>query len=341
MLSVFRPDRHTRSTVIKAWPSVPDLERGPGRIADSSTYEPEGDHGSAPTTRKSAGIRAQYVRVRGVVTPASLVVVAAGEPCHLRRQTRTSFRYRTVTRSRIQPIDRSILRRRTTRKSAGIRAQYVRVRGVVTPASLVVVAAGEQIRDSPSALSSATTDEDELPLPNGYPFKDPAYRPVHPPAKAGWDPCRTETGGCGSSCPYSDMEGSLAKEDEPVRLPPCHLRRQTRTSFRYRTVTRSRIQPIDRSILRDPGPICASPGGSDAGIIGGGGSGRADPRLVVWSVAASPRSQARPSSKRGRLSLTSNEDPDALPIPPPLLSQCCPSSDPTATRADSRQWGQV
>ena len=35
------------SPVIKAWPSVPDLERGPGRVADSSSDEPEGDHGFA------------------------------------------------------------------------------------------------------------------------------------------------------------------------------------------------------------------------------------------------------------------------------------------------------
>lgn len=39
----------------------------------------------------------------------------------------------------------------------------------------------------------------------------------------------------------------------------------------------------DSEVGGEPGPICASPEGSDAGIIGGGGSGRADPRLVVWS----------------------------------------------------------
>lgn len=131
--------------------------------------------------------------------------------------------------------------------------------------------------DSPSALSSATTDEDELPLPTGYPFKDPTYRPVHPSAAMGMRQVpHLQTTNLGSALPLP-----------PPPMMPASL----------------------PSGIAHMGP--GSPPTSES-------SAPSPLSAPSPAVAASPRSQARPSSsKRGRLSLTSNEDPDALPIPPP------------------------
>ncbi|GAA5983321.1 hypothetical protein JCM10908_000240 [Rhodotorula pacifica] len=135
--------------------------------------------------------------------------------------------------------------------------------------------------DSPSALSSATTDDDELPTPLNYPFKDSTYRPVHPSAMAARQIPQLQTANLGSDLP----------------LPPI------------------------------PAPLPAGLAQGRPGSPATSESSAASPMSVPSpATAASPRNPAaRPTSKRSRQSLTSNEDTDALPDPNPKDSQASPT----------------
>lgn len=137
--------------------------------------------------------------------------------------------------------------------------------------------------DSPSVLSTATTDDDELPIPLGYPFKDSSYRPVHPSALPARQVPHLKTANLGATYP-------------PPPPPPIPA-------------------PLP-SGLAHIGPD--SPATSES-------SAPSPMSVPSPAAAASPRNQARPTSKRGRQSLTSNEDPDALPDPNPKENLVSPT----------------